>query len=124
MGLTIHARFSRASRCSFRRCHSPIRNPRRLCKLMVLPHAQYAPDYRIEIGGEDIPPEMRASVMRISYQNALEGADRVEVTLANEGLQWLDHPLLEVDRSFNLEIGYVPGPLDKVFFGEITGVSA
>ena len=91
---------------------------------MVLPHARYAPDYRIEIGGDLIPPAMRASVMRISYQDGLEGADRVEVTLANEGLQWLDHPLLEADRSFNLAIGYLPGPLDKVFFGEITGVSA
>lgn len=90
----------------------------------MLPHARYAPDYRIEIGGEPIPAAMRASVMRISYQDGLEGADRVEVTLANEGLQWLDHPLLEVDRSFNLAIGYLPGPLDEVFFGEITGVTA
>jgi hypothetical protein len=91
---------------------------------MTLPHAQYAPDYRIEIGGDVIPPAMRASVMRISYQNGLEGADRVEITLANEGLQWLDHSLLQVDNSFNLAIGYAPGPLEKVFFGEITGVSA
>ena len=29
----------------------------------------------------------------------MEGADRVEVTLANEGLHWLDHPLLQVDSG-------------------------
>lgn len=91
---------------------------------MASPHAKYAPMYRIEIGDEPIPAAMRASVMRINYQDGLEGADRVEVTLANEGLQWLDHPLLEVDRGFKLAIGYAPNPLEEVFFGEITGVNA
>ena len=90
----------------------------------MLPHARYAPDYRIEIGGAPIPLAMRASVIRINYQDGIEGADRVEVTLANEGLQWLDHPLLEVDRGFTLAIGYQPGPFEKVFYGEITGVNA
>jgi phage protein D len=90
---------------------------------MILPHAKFAPDYRIDIGGERIPPALRASVMRISYQDGIEGADRVEVTLANENLQWLDHPLLQVDTSFALSIGYAPGPLEEVFVGEITGVN-
>ena len=89
----------------------------------VVPHAKFAPDYRIEIGGAPIPVAMRASVIRINYQDGIEGADRVEVTLANSGLQWLDHPLLQVDLSFTLSIGYAPGPLEEVFVGEITGVS-
>src|SRR2546426_926135 len=75
-------------------------------------------------GGEPIPPAMRASVMRINYQDGLEGADRVEITLANEGLQWLDHPLLQMDNGFSLSIGYAPDPLEEVFVGEITGVNA
>jgi phage protein D len=86
--------------------------------------ARYAPGYRLEIGGDAIPLAMRASVIRISYQDGIEGADRVEVTLANEGLQWLDHPLLQLDNKFTLAIGYAPEPLEKVFVGEITGVSA
>ena len=90
---------------------------------MILPHAKFAPDYRIEIGGNLIPPAMRASVMRVNYQDGIEGADRVEVTLANAGLQWLDHPLLQVDNSFTLKIGYAPAPLEQVFVGEITGVN-
>ncbi len=90
---------------------------------MILPHAKFAPDYRIDIGGDRIPAAMRANVMRISYQDGIEGADRVEVTLANENLQWLDHPLLQVDTSFTLSIGYAPGPLEEVFVGEITGVN-
>ena len=90
---------------------------------MILPHAKFAPDYRIEIGGETIPAAMRASVIRINYQDGIQGADRVEVTLANDELQWLDHPLLQVDTSFALSIGYAPGPLEEVFVGEITGVT-
>jgi phage protein D len=90
---------------------------------MNLPHAQYAPDYRIEIGGDPIPVAMRASVMRINYQDGIQGADRVEVTLANDQLQWLDHPLLQVDTNFSLSIGYAPGTLEEVFVGEITGVN-
>src|SRR5258707_211226 len=85
---------------------------------------RYAPDYEIQIGGDRIPATLRASVMRISYTDGLEGADRVEVTLANEGLQWTDHPLLQMDMSFTLAIAYAPGPLDTVFVGEITGVNA
>src|SRR6266705_926338 len=91
---------------------------------MVLPHAKYAPDYRIKIGGDPIPPALRAAVMRISYQDGIEGADRVEVTLANDRFQWIDHPLLQIDNGFTLAIGYLPETPKEVFFGEITGVNA
>jgi len=84
---------------------------------------RYAPDYRIEINGEPIPAALRGSIMRVSYTDGLEGADRVEITVANEGLLWLDHPLLQVDNGFALSIGYAPDPLEKVFVGEITGVN-
>jgi hypothetical protein len=52
----------------------------------------------------------------------MEGADRVEVSIANPSLQWLDHPMLQVDNAFRLSIGYAPGPLEEVFVGEITGI--
>ena len=90
---------------------------------MILPHTQYAADYRIKIGGDPIPAAMRASVIRINYDDGIEGADRVEVTLANDQLQWLDHPLLQVDTSFSLAIGYAPAVPKEVFVGEITGVT-
>jgi uncharacterized protein len=67
---------------------------------------------------------MRASVSSVSYQNDLEGADRVEVVLANDNLQWLDHPLLQPDTEFSLAMGYAPDPLTEMFVGEITGVTA
>src|SRR5262249_41105977 len=78
----------------------------------------------IEVGGEKIPPALRACIVRITFQEAMEGAARVEVTIANEGLQWLDHPLLQIDRKFKLFLGYAPDPLEEMFVGEITGVNA
>lgn len=85
---------------------------------------RYAPEYRIRINGEPLPPAMRASVISVSYQDGLEGADRVEMVLANENLQWLDHPLLQPDTEFTLAMGYAPDPLTEMFVGEITGVTA
>jgi uncharacterized protein len=84
----------------------------------------YAPDYRIEIDGRPIPAELRGCVSRISHTDGIRGADRVEVSVANDGLRWLDHPLLQVDRPFTLSLGYAPDPLERVFVGEITGVTA
>src|SRR5438128_2628004 len=86
-------------------------------------YPRYAPSFQIKINGDNLPTAMRASVTRLSYQDGIEGADRVEITLANEGLRWLDHPLLQVDNGFSLSIGYAPDPLEDVFVGEITGVN-
>src|SRR6266576_6722548 len=84
----------------------------------------YAPEFAIKLNGDRIPTALRGSIARVNYQDGIEGADRVEVTIANEDLRWLDHPLLQMDNSFSLSIGYAPDPLEEVFVGEITGVDA
>lgn len=81
----------------------------------------YAPEFRFTLNGDAPPAAMRASVASISYQDGMEGADRVEITLANPNLQWLDHPLLAMDTKLRLSLGYAPDPLEEVFVGEITG---
>src|SRR5690242_16625906 len=81
-----------------------------------------APQFTVQIGGNNLPPALRGSISSITYNDGMEGADSVEVTFANQNLQWLDHPLLAVDQGFTLSIGYAPDPLEKVFVGEITGV--
>ena len=73
----------------------------------------YAPEFRVEIDGEADPAALRGWVSRISYTDGIEGADRVEVTIANEDLRWLDHPLLQVDNGFTLSLGYAPDPLER-----------
>lgn len=82
----------------------------------------YAPEFRVKIDDEELPAALRGSISSLSYQDGLEGADRVEISIANESLRWLDHPLLQVDKGFKLSMGYAPDPLEEVFVGEITGV--
>src|SRR5262249_52299780 len=57
-----------------------------------------------------------------SHQEGIVGSNRVELTIANPGLRWLDHPLLQVDNGLTLALGYAPGTLEEMFVGEITGV--
>jgi phage protein D len=112
---------------------------------------RYVPDFRLEIGGEEVPRAVRSAINGISYQDGHQAADRVEVTLANVDLRWLQHHikglgvttfptampvapdnvlpkvpggLFDLDNSVRLALGYAPGPLEEVFQGEITGVEA
>ena len=81
-----------------------------------------APEFAISIDGNAIPAALRASIVSVTHTDGMEGADRVEVSVANTSLQWLDHPLLQVNNEFRLAMGYAPGPLEEVFVGEITGI--
>jgi hypothetical protein len=67
---------------------------------------------------------LASAISNVTWTNGMEGADRVEFTLANVSLRLLDHPLLTPDREFRLSVGYAPDPLDEVFVGEITGIES
>jgi phage protein D len=85
-------------------------------------YGKYAPAFDIRLDGNPLPPEIRSAISSVTWQDGMEGADRVEVALANPSLRLLDHPLLKPDREFRLSIGYSPDPLEEVFAGEITGI--
>lgn len=85
---------------------------------------RFAPDFRIAIDGQPAPAQLRASVSSVSWTSAIEGADRVELTLVNENLRWLDEPLLGIDANLELSIGYAPGKLERVFVGQIVSQQA
>lgn len=85
---------------------------------------RYTPELRLAIDGEPVPAALRAAVTSVSLQRGLEGVDRVELGLANEGLRWLDYPMLALDRDLTLFLGYAPDPLVQMFSGEIVGQSA
>ena len=76
------------------------------------------------IDGAPIPAELRASISGISFQSGLEGADRVELSIVNENLRWLDHPSLAMDREIRLELGYAEKSIQQVFVGNIVSCSA
>lgn len=82
----------------------------------------YAPEFAVRLDGQLMPAALKGAVASVSYQDGMQGADRVELTIANPSLRWLDHPLLRVGTPFSLSIGYAPDPLEEVFVGEITGV--
>lgn len=85
-------------------------------------YGQYAPSYTIRLDGNPIPPEICSAIGSVTWTNGMEGADRVELALANPSLRLLDHPLLAAGAEFRLSVGYAPDPLEEVFVGEITGI--
>src|SRR5262245_7688142 len=94
-----------------------------------MPQDRYSPDFEVLIGdnGDPIPVELRRVIASVSLTTGLEGADRVEMSVANQALRWLDDPLLEVKEKnptrFVLRMGYT-GAVVTMFIGGITGVGA
>jgi uncharacterized protein len=84
---------------------------------------RYVPEFRLAVADLPVPAALRASVTSVSYQTALEGADRVELAVVNENLRWLDHALLKLDTPLSLSMGYAPDPLRQMFAGEIVALS-
>src|SRR5258708_11157708 len=80
---------------------------------------RFAPEFRLQIKGAPIPAALRSSISSVSLQTALEGADRLEMTLVNENLRWLDYPLLRMDNQIAFSLGYAPDPLVQMFVGTI-----
>lgn len=85
-------------------------------------YSVYAPEFQVRINGAPLPAEMRGCIGSVGYTDGMEGADRVEVSLANPSLQWLDHPLLQPGNDFAFAMGYAPDPLEETFVGEITSI--
>jgi hypothetical protein len=91
---------------------------------VALASLRFAPEFQLQIAGQAVPAALRGSVSGVSWQTDLDAADRVELSLANEQLRWLDHPLLALDRELSLSIGYAGAALPRVFVGEIVSQSA
>lgn len=112
---------------------------------------KYAPEFKIEINGQELPAAVRSSITSVSYQDGMNAADRVEVGLANPDLRWLQHHVrglgfspfpsavrvgalgsvpigaegtFDIDNKLSLSLGYAPDPLEPVFKGEVTGLQA
>jgi hypothetical protein len=84
---------------------------------------RFTPDFRLEIDGSPVPAELRSAVMEIQLETGLEGADRVEITLANDQLRWLDDPQFALDTSVALSLGYAPAQPQQMFVGQIVAVA-
>ena len=85
---------------------------------------KFAPEFRVTIDGAPAPAALRASILSASVQTGLEGVDRLELSLANENLRWLDNPLLKLDRRIGFSLGYAPDLPEQIFVGEVVGQNA
>jgi phage protein D len=88
-----------------------------------VPSLRFVPDFVIQINGKPISRSMRAAVSSVHYQDGIEGADRVELTLVNDSLRWFTEPSLKNGNSLSLSMGYVDDMQD-MFSGAITGLDA
>jgi phage protein D len=50
---------------------------------------RFAPEFRLQINGRDVPAALRSSITSVRYQDGTQSADRVEVGIANVDLRWL-----------------------------------
>ena len=114
-------------------------------------YPQYAPEFKVQINGQDLPAAVRAAVTSVRYQDGRNAADRVEIGLANTDLRWVQAHIrglgfqpfptsitlgalgsvspvpegtFDIDNKLTLAIGYAPDPLKDVFEGEVTGLQA
>jgi hypothetical protein len=91
---------------------------------MIAKNPQYAPNFKVEIQGVEIPWALRASIMSVRLTAGMEGADRVDLSIFNEHLKWLDDLRFAINTPIRLWLGYAPDPLALMFAGEIKAVQA
>ncbi|MGC0417000.1 phage late control D family protein [Embleya sp. AB8] len=84
----------------------------------------YAPEMRLRFAGRPAPATLRGSVTGVTCQTGMGDADRLEVSLANEGLRWLDDPLFRLDTEVSIALGYAPDEPRRLFTGEVVGSEA
>ena len=90
----------------------------------ALSSIRFVPDFRLQIAGAPAPAELRASITRVVHISGLQGADRVEITLIDDGLRWLDNPLFALDTPVVLAMGYADSGAQQVFVGQVVGFGA
>lgn len=85
---------------------------------------QFAPAFKLNINGTEIPGALRTCITSVRLQSGMEGADRLEFSVFNEQLRWLDHDLLKLQNEIQLRMGYVDSGLIPLFSGLLSGVEA
>src|SRR5437868_5485126 len=107
----------------------------------MVAHPQYAPTYRLAINGSEIPAVLRNCITSVRYEDGLQGADQVQISLANPNLQFLQSHirglaafalptgvglntfarldavpsgLFDLDNKVTLSLGYAPDPPEEM----------
>jgi phage protein D len=114
------------------------------------PLSRFAPEFELKLNGQAIPAALRANITSIRYEDGMNAADRVEVSIANTEMKWLQEhirglgfrpyptgmtlgpitkhwwsgPLFDMDNKLELSMGYAGHALEPMFEGNITGIQA
>jgi phage protein D len=117
----------------------------------MTPSAQFVPAYAVTVNGIPVPNVFKSSISSITFESGMDAANRVEITVANPALEWLQNHinglgvlpvptgilappmpgaslppagLLDLNNTLALSLGYAGQPLLPVFEGEMTGIEA
>lgn len=83
----------------------------------------YAPDFDVAIQGTFLGADVRRLVTSLSYENALDTADVVEIQVMDPGSSLIDSPLFAPGKTVDVSLGYA-GQLQPVFTGEVAAITA
>ena len=78
----------------------------------------YAPGYRVLVDGNDVVTEHHIEIMRVQFEDVLDGADRFSVTISDPGPKWIDNGLFEPGKEITVKMGYLD-KLSTMIVGEV-----
>jgi len=78
----------------------------------------YAPGYQVLVDGEDIITEHYIEIIRVQFEDVLDGADRFSITISDPGPKWIDNGLFEPGKEITIKMGYVD-KLTTMIVGEV-----
>src|ERR1700675_2937533 len=117
----------------------------------MTPSAQFVPAYALTINGIPIPNLLKSSISGITFESGMDAANRVEISVANPALEWLQNHinglgflpvptgllapplpgaalapagLLDMNNTLALSLSYAGQPLVPMFEGGVTGLEA
>src|SRR5688572_7840639 len=79
----------------------------------------FAPAFDVRIAGLTLAADVTRAVIELEYDNNIDTADMVKLTLNNSDLKLTDSALFDVGKSLEVHMGY-RDDLHPMMLGEIT----
>ena len=67
----------------------------------------YAPQFIVEIGGQELPEDISAHIERFSYEESEKEMDELQITITKGDLTYIDHPQLQEGKEIRVRWGYL-----------------
>ncbi len=78
----------------------------------------YAPAYQVLVNGGDVVTEHHVEIMRVQFEDVLDGADRFSIIISDPGPKWIDNGLFEPGKEITIKMGYLD-KLSTMTVGEV-----